>query len=157
MQSLIPSPLHPAVVHLPVALAVLLPLLAFGAIWFMRRGARPRASWGVAVAFMGMLVGATLVAKETGEQQEERVEQVVPERSINAHEEAADRFLAVAAAVFVLGLAGLVPGRLGQAGRWAAAAGARSIRSDPDAGLESSAPRAPCSGPAARPSSRWRG
>ena len=37
MQSLIPNPLHPAVVHIPVALAVLLPLVAVGALGFIHR------------------------------------------------------------------------------------------------------------------------
>lgn len=127
MQTLIPDPLHPAVVHLPVALAVLLPIIVLGAIWFVRRGARPLAAWGVAVAFMGMLVASTLVARETGEQQEERVEAVVPEGALGTHERAADAFLVAAAGVLLVGLAGFAPGRLGQAGRWVAAAGTLAI------------------------------
>ncbi|HEX6942959.1 MAG TPA: hypothetical protein VF128_08515 [Gemmatimonadaceae bacterium] len=38
--SLIPNPLHPAVVHLPVAIAVLVPIVAVAALVFIRRGAR---------------------------------------------------------------------------------------------------------------------
>ena len=39
--SIIPNPLHPAIVHLPMAIVVLLPLTVIGAIWVIRRGAAP--------------------------------------------------------------------------------------------------------------------
>jgi hypothetical protein len=54
---MLPDPLHPAVVHLPMALAVLIPALAL----------------------------------ETGKDEEDRVERVVSEDLIEAHEEAAER------------------------------------------------------------------
>jgi len=127
MQSLIPNPLHPAVVHLPIAFAVILPVFAIGALWFIRRGARPRAAWGVFVAMSAALVASAWVSLQTGEQQEERVEDVVSERSIHQHEEAADLFLAVSAGVFVVALGGLAGGRIGQAGRWLAAAGTAAV------------------------------
>lgn len=127
MQSLIPNPLHPAVVHLPIAFAVLLPLFAVGALWFIRRGSRPRAAWGVFVAMSAALVASAWVSLQTGEQQEERVEEVVSERSIHQHEEAADLFLAVSAGVLVVALGGLVGGRIGQVGRWAATAGTAAV------------------------------
>jgi hypothetical protein len=127
MQSLIPNPLHPAVVHIPVALAVLLPLFVLGSLWLIRRGARPRAAWGVTIGLMALLSGSAWLAVQTGEQQEERVEAVVPEQSIHSHEEAADLFVAVSAAVLVVALAGLARGRIGQAGRWLAAAGTAAI------------------------------
>jgi len=50
LPSFIPSPLHPAVVHLPIALAVLVPAFAVAALWAIRRGARPLRAWGVATA-----------------------------------------------------------------------------------------------------------
>ncbi len=127
MQSLIPNPLHPAVVHLPVAFAVLLPLFALGAIWFIRRGSRPRAAWGVTVAMAAALVASAWVSIQTGEQQEERVEDVVPEASIHQHEEAAEVFMAVSAGVLVVAIGGLAAGRLGQASRWVTAAGTIAV------------------------------
>ena len=127
MQSLIPNPLHPAVVHLPIAFAVILPIFAAGALWFIRRGSRPRAAWGVFVAMSAALVASAWVSLQTGEQQEERVEDVVSEQSIHQHEEAADLFLAVSAGVFVAALGGLAGGRIGQAGRWLAAAGTVAV------------------------------
>jgi uncharacterized membrane protein len=127
MQSLIPNPLHPAVVHLPIAFAVLLPLFAVGALWFIRRGSRPRAAWGVFVAMSAALVASAWVSLQTGEQQEERVENVVAERSMHQHEEAADLFFATSASVLIVALGGLVGGRIGQAGRWLATAGTVAV------------------------------
>ncbi len=127
MQALIPNPLHPAVVHLPIALAVLLPLFALGALVLIRRGARPRNAWSVTVALTAALLVSGWVSLQTGEQQEERVEDIVAEQSIHGHEEAAETFLLVAAGVLVLGLAGLAPGRWGQAGRWATTIGTLAV------------------------------
>ena len=127
MQSLIPNPLHPAVVHLPIAFAVILPLFAIGALWFIRRGARQRAAWGIFVAMSAALVASAWVSLQTGEQQEERVEDVVSERSIHQHEEAADLFLAVSAGMLVVAIGGLAGGRIGQASRVLATAGTVAV------------------------------
>ena len=125
--SLVPNPLHPAVVHLPVAIAVLVPIVAVAALVFIRRGARARTAWGVTVALLGALLLSGWVSLKTGEQQEERVEDVVAGRSIHVHEEAAELFLATSAAVLATSLAGLVGGRIGQAGRWVATLGTVGI------------------------------
>ena len=88
-----PAPTHPLMVHLPLALALLLPFVS--GLYFLahRRGwVRPNA-WWVVVALQALLVGTTVLALRTGEAEEERVEQIVPERAIEAHEEAAERFL----------------------------------------------------------------
>lgn len=123
MQSLIPNPLHPAVVHLPIALAVLLPLFAIGALWFIRRGARPRSAWGVTVAMAATLLLSSWVSLQTGEQQEERVEDVIAESSIHQHEEAAELFMLATGAVLLVAVGGLVGGKFGQASRWLTLAG----------------------------------
>lgn len=127
MQSLIPNPLHPAVVHLPVAIAVLVPIFAIGALFFIRRGTRPRTAWGITVSLLAALLLSGWVALQTGEQQEERVEDVVAERSIHTHEEAAEVFLLTTGLVLAASLAGFASGRLGQAGRWATTAGTVAI------------------------------
>ena len=114
---MIPDPLHPAVVHLPIALAVLIPALAILAIPLIRRGVVPARTWAAVVLLQAALVGSGWVALETGEAQEERVEQVVAERHIETHEEAAERFLVVATLALVMMAAGLLPGRPGTAGR----------------------------------------
>jgi hypothetical protein len=125
--NLLPDPLHAAVVHLPMALAVLLPLAALVALVAIKRGAAPRPTWGVMVLMVALLIGSGLVAKETGEDGEDRVEQLVPETALEAHEEAADRFLVVGAVVLVLSLVGLRRDRLGGGARIAATLGTIAV------------------------------
>lgn len=116
----LPDPLHPAVVHLPIALAVLMPALALaGAVAIRRRGLGPRA-WVAVLALQAVLVASGWMALETGEDQEERVERVVAERHIEAHEELAERFQATAIVALVVAAAGLLPGVAGAVARGAA-------------------------------------
>ena len=63
------------------------------------------------------LVGTVWIAAETGEHEEDRVERVVAERHIEEHEEAAERFLALAALVLPLAAAGMLSGRVGTINR----------------------------------------
>ncbi len=98
-------PLHPKLVHLPIALAVLMPLLSLGLLAAWWRGLLPRRTWVVAITLQAVLVGSGFLALETGEGDEERVEQVVPEAAIEAHEEAAQVFMLGAGGVLVLALA----------------------------------------------------
>ena len=114
---MIPDPLHPAIVHFPIVLAVLAPLLAAAAFWAIRSGRLPRRGWLGIVILQAVLVGTGWIATETGEHEEDRVERVVAERHIEEHEEAAERFLALAALVLPLAAAGLLSGRVGSINR----------------------------------------
>lgn len=99
-------PLHPAIVHLPLALAILMPLLASGFAWALwTRRARPRA-WLAVVALQALLLGSGIVATRTGEAEEDRVERVVQESALHQHEELAEQFVWAGGLTFVL--AGLV-------------------------------------------------
>lgn len=117
LQSLLPTPLHPAVVHLPIALTVLLPLFALGAIVAVRRGARPRTAWGITVAIASALTLSTWLAVESGEAQGERVERVVSEAPLESHEEAAEAFLMLSLGMTALAFAGLARGKVGGVAR----------------------------------------
>lgn len=121
---MLPDPLHPAVVHFPVVLVVLLPLVVLGALWAIRRGAAPARAWAIPVATAALLSLSAWAALKTGEGQEERVEKVVPEPALHTHEEDAERFLALSGVLVVIMGAGLIRGRLGQAARVVATAGA---------------------------------
>lgn len=105
-------PLHPLIVHLPLALALLLPLLAAGTLLAWWRGWLPgRRSWAVVVALQALLTLSAWAALRTGRAEEERVETTVAESVLETHEEAAEIFLGAAAGVFILAvLALLVPG-----------------------------------------------
>ena len=120
-------PLHPLVVHFPVVLAVLLPISVLVALWVIRRGATSRRVWSVPVAVAVALVASAWVATETGESQEDRVEQVVAERAIHSHEEAAERFLVLSGVLAVVAVAGLARGTVGSAARLVTAIGAVGV------------------------------
>lgn len=106
-------PLHALVVHLPIALTVLVPLFAIGALILGRRGVSAHKVWAVPVALMAMLLVSGLVAENTGEDQEDRVEQVVPKQAMHDHEEAAELFVLVAGGALLVAAGGLLPNRAG--------------------------------------------
>ena len=86
---MLPDPLHPAVVHFPIVLVILLPIFALGALWAIRRGASARLAWAMPLAVAAALAASAWFAVETGEGQEERVESVLSESVLHEHEEAA--------------------------------------------------------------------
>lgn len=99
-------PLHPAIVHLPLGLAFVIPAMAIGFAWAIWTGrVRPRA-WIVIAGLQAVLLGAGLFAMNTGEHEEDRVEAVVPDGALHRHEEYAEQF--VWAAGITLVFAGLV-------------------------------------------------
>ena len=124
---MLPDPLHPAVVHFPVVLAVLLPIFAAVALFTIRRGTPFRRAWAAPVALVLALAASSWVAVQTGEGQEERIEQVVAEPPLEAHEEAAELFLTLTAALALVVVAGLARGRIGGVARVAATAGAFAL------------------------------
>jgi uncharacterized membrane protein len=102
-------PLHPVVVHLPMALAVLIPILSFGVIWWAARSPSAFAAWKIVIAAYVILIGTGLIAMKTGENEEEVVESKVGESLIESHEEKAEIFLWAAGVAAVLAIgAGLV-------------------------------------------------
>jgi uncharacterized membrane protein len=121
---MIPDPLHPAIVHFPIVLAVLLPLTAVGALWAIRRGTAPRRAWTFPLAVAGALALSAFVAVKSGQAQQERVERVVGDRPLESHEGAAELFLVLSGVLLVIAGVGLAPGAAGRAARIVAALGA---------------------------------
>ena len=124
---MLPDPLHPAVVHFPIVLVVLLPIFTLGALWAVRRGANFRRAWAVPLAAAAALTLSAWVAVQTGEAQEERVEAVVAENAMHGHEEAAERFLVLSGVLLLVAATGLAGGTLGRAGRLVSTAGAFAL------------------------------
>jgi hypothetical protein len=84
---------HPKLVHVPMALSVLMPLVAAGLALAWWRKWLPARAWVVAVVLQAILVGSGMLAMRSGEAEEHRVERVVDERFIEPHEEAAEAFV----------------------------------------------------------------
>ena len=93
---------HPKVVHLPMALSVLMPLVAGGVLFAWWRGWFQRRVWVVVLLLQAALVGSGVAAMNTGEREEERVEQVVAREHIDAHQKAADAFIWASVAVLLV-------------------------------------------------------
>ncbi len=99
-------PLHPAVVHVPLGLALVMPLLLGALLWAVLTDRLPGRVWLLALVLQGVILGAAAVALRTGEQDEERVENRVGEVRLEAHERAAQAFTVAAGITFgAVGLA----------------------------------------------------
>ncbi len=114
---MLPDPLHPAIVHIPMALAILLPLLALCAAVAIQTRLLPARAWSGIVLMGLVLVLTSWIALETGEHEEERVERVVAEEAIEEHEEAAESFMVLGAVLFFVSIGGLIDGKAGQIAR----------------------------------------
>lgn len=100
-------PLHPAIVHLPLGLAFVIPLVALGLTIALFRGWLPGRAWAVLVGLQLVLQLGGMAAMNTGEGEEEKVENVVPESRIEAHEGMAKQFMLGSALVLLVGIGGL--------------------------------------------------
>jgi hypothetical protein len=127
---MLPDPLHPAVVHFPIAIALLLPFALALAAGSIAMGSLDRRVWAGLVLLHAVGAGSAWFAEETGHDQEERVERALGEaleRPIHEHEENAERLVLAFAASFVVTAAGLLGGRFGGVARAAAVAGALAV------------------------------
>lgn len=103
------APLHPKLVHLPLALAVLMPAVTLGLLVAWWREWLPGRTWWIAVALQMALFGSGWLAYETGEQDEEAVEEVLAsEAPLERHEELAEQFFWASAGASVLMLLPMV-------------------------------------------------
>lgn len=100
-------PLHPAIVHVPLGLALVIPLVALGLLWAIWRNKIGARAFVIAVAMQAIVVVAGFAAMRAGEHDEERVESVVPESAIEEHEEAAELFVVSSGITLALGIGAL--------------------------------------------------
>ena len=124
---MLPSPLHPAIVHFPIVFTIMLPFVALGALWAIRRGARPARAWAIPLLAAAAVSLSAWLAVQTGEADEERAEDIAGEQVLHDHEEAAERFLLLSGGVVVLMGVGFLRGSPGKAGRMVASAAALAL------------------------------
>jgi uncharacterized membrane protein len=106
--TVIPTPLHPALVHLPLGLAFILPALALGFAWAVWKNPLKRRAWTLIVVLQAVLLGAGFVAMNTGEREGERIERAVPKAAIERHEELAEQFIWATGITLVVAAGALV-------------------------------------------------
>lgn len=120
---MLPNPLHPAIIHFPIVLMMLLPIVAGGALWAIRRGSNIRRAWTIPLIGAAALAASAWLSVETGQEQSERVERIVSEQPVETHEEAAELFLTLSGALLVVAAAGMIRGTLGRSARVIATVG----------------------------------
>jgi hypothetical protein len=101
-------PLHPAIVHIPLGLAFILPLVATGLTAAVWRRRLPRSAFALLVGMQAVLVVSGVTALRLGEGDAHRVEAAVGEPAIERHEDRAEAFLWTAGVVLALSAALLV-------------------------------------------------
>ena len=95
-------PLHPAIVHLPLGIAMALPLVVIGVTLSRPRAWLGRRTWWLAVMLSAVVLASAGVALRSGEDEEERVEDRVGKAAIHEHEERAEQFTFAAGATLLL-------------------------------------------------------
>lgn len=98
-------PWHPLVIHFPIALTFILPVLTVAFAWLIKTNRMSSKAWLIVVAFQFSTTATGYLALETGDHDEESVEKVVAKPLIQRHEEAAEIFVGSTVVALVLGIA----------------------------------------------------
>ncbi len=86
-------PLHPAIVHLPLGLAMVMPLVAGALLLAWKKGWLDRKAWWLAAGLQVITFAGSFAAANTGEDDEDRAEERVGHDLVHEHEEIAEKFL----------------------------------------------------------------
>jgi len=107
------EPLHPALVHVPLGLAFVLPWVFAGVAVAIDRGVLPRRAWVLVALLQLLVVAGGAAALLSGFREEHAVDGFVSSRLVQRHEERAVLFLVASAMVLALTTSVLgVPPRL---------------------------------------------
>jgi uncharacterized membrane protein len=98
-------PLHPALVHLPIGLALVLGPLLLGLLWFERGAPGQRGPWWAGAVLACVLAVSALAASSAGEDEALRLAQHLPAAALAAHDDAAGLFTGASVLVALLALA----------------------------------------------------
>ncbi|MCB1169974.1 MAG: hypothetical protein KDK25_06545 [Leptospiraceae bacterium] len=111
-------PLHPVLVHFPIALTIFLLFVYPALVLWMGKSEQRQKAWVVGATLGLLLILFSYGALFTGEQDEEIVEKVLSHELIHEHEEAAELFFYFSWLPFLVSLAGLRPWKGRFAARW---------------------------------------
>lgn len=98
-------PFHPVVVHFPVALSFILPILILVFAWMIKTKKMSHQAWLIVIGLQVFTTVSGYVALETGEDEEHQVEKVVDKKLIHEHEEKAEIFAGSTVIALVLSVA----------------------------------------------------
>lgn len=101
-------PFHPQIVHLPLALSVILPLLALIVLICIRKQKFSTHVWILVAGLQVLTTASGYLAMETGEDDEQAVGKLIGKPLVHAHEESAEMFVAFSVAASVLAIATVV-------------------------------------------------
>jgi len=96
------EPLHPALVHVPLGLAFVLPWVTAGLAVAIDRGLLPRRAWVLSAALQLLVVAGGAAAVLSGFREEHAVDGFVSSRLVQRHEERAVAFLVASAMLLAL-------------------------------------------------------
>lgn len=98
-------PLHPVIVHLPIALTIILPFLILVFTFLIKSNKLSAQTWLVIIGLQLVTTVSGYVALETGENEEALVQKVVDKKLIHHHEESAEIFVGSTVLALVLSVA----------------------------------------------------
>lgn len=98
-------PLHPSIVHLPIVLTFIMPILVVVFAWMIKNNKMSPKGWFLIMGLQLAVVITGYVSLETGETEEETVSKVVSKDYIHEHEEAAEIFVGSTVLALVLSIA----------------------------------------------------
>lgn len=99
------APLHPFMVHFPMALSFLMPFLVLVFAVLIKKRKMDSKAWIIIIGLQLMTTVTGYIALETGEDEEHKVAKVVSKSLIHEHEEAAEIFVSSTVMALVLGIA----------------------------------------------------
>jgi uncharacterized membrane protein len=99
------TPLHPSIVHLPLALTFIMPALVLIFALMIRKNKMAPHAWLIIIGLQLVTTVSGYVALETGEDEEHQVEKVVDKKIIHEHEERAEVFVGSTVIALVLSVA----------------------------------------------------
>ena len=98
-------PLHPLIVHFPMAVTFIIPVLVIIFALMIKKNKMTPKGWLIIVGLQLAVVVSGYVSLETGETEEHNVEKVVSKKIIHEHEEAAEIFVGSTVIGLVLSIA----------------------------------------------------
>lgn len=97
-------PVHPLIVHFPIVLTFILPILIVVFAYMIKINKATPKSWLIIIGLQLAVVITGYISLETGETEEHTVEKVVAKSIIHEHEEAAEIFVGSTVLALVLSI-----------------------------------------------------